>query len=346
MNKLIIIGDSGHVVIIPIIISVSLITIPAFAQEMGFYENKAYDFSFNVPTDWAYEENVTLPDGRILQVVQYPQGFDRLFNIDTPLISVYFENIPKSKVPNLNGEELLEYYLEQTRTEIPNARIVYSDVQSTSWGWIVSTDVLYAYNLEVGAQQYYQQDTSFVFKDRESYDVGYVALDEDYFDAYVPVYEDVLGTLVIKGIEVNAPSYTLADQIQEEVQETVSGGCLIATATFGTELAPQVQQLRELRDNTLLQTQSGSAFMSGFNEFYYSFSPTIADWERENPFFKEAVKLVITPLITSLIILNYVDVDSEAEVLVYGIGVILLNIGMYFVVPLLMISKKFFNKRT
>jgi hypothetical protein len=84
--------------------------------------------------------------------------------------------------------------------------------------------------------------------------------------------------------------------------------------------------------------------MTGFNQFYYSFSPTIADWERENLFFKEAVKLVITPLITSLTILNYVDIDSEAEVLVYGIGVILLNIGMYFVVPLLMISKKFYNK--
>jgi len=73
------------------------------------------------------------------------------------------------------------------------------------------------------------------------------------------------------------------------------GGCLIATAAFGSELAPQVQQLRELRDSTLLQTTSGSAFMLGFNQIYYSFSPTIADWERENPVFKEAVKIVITP---------------------------------------------------
>jgi len=111
------------------------------------------------------------------------------------------------------------------------------------------------------------------------------------------------------------------------------GGCLIATATFGSELSSQVQQLRELRDNVLLQTNSGSAFMSGFNQFYYSFSPTIADWERQNPVFKEAVKLAITPLITSLSLLNYVDMDSEEEVLGYGIGLILLNVGMYFVTP-------------
>jgi len=117
------------------------------------------------------------------------------------------------------------------------------------------------------------------------------------------------------------------------------GGCLIATATFGSELAPQVQQLRELRDNKLLQTNSGSAFMSGFNQFYYLFSPTIADWERESQIFKEVVKLTITPLLTSLSILNYLDIDSEREMLGYGIGVILLNIGMYFVAPAFLITK-------
>jgi len=125
----------------------------------------------------------------------------------------------------------------------------------------------------------------------------------------------------------------------EPVEPEPSNGCLIATATFGSELASQVQQLRELRDNTLLQTNSGSAFMTGFNQIYYYFSPTIADWERENPTFKEVVKITLTPLITSLSLLNYVDMDSEQEVLGYGIGMILLNIGMYFVAPALIIFK-------
>jgi len=117
------------------------------------------------------------------------------------------------------------------------------------------------------------------------------------------------------------------------------GGCLIATASYGSELAPQVQFLREIRDNTVLQTKSGSAFMTGFNQFYYSFSPVIADYERENPAFKEAVKLIITPLLTSLTLLQYADIDSEYEMLGYGIGVILLNIGMYFIAPAVLITK-------
>jgi hypothetical protein len=66
---------------------------------------------------------------------------------------------------------------------------------------------------------------------------------------------------------------------------------------------------------------------------YYSFSPTLSDWERQNPIFKEAVKITITPLLTSLSILNYLDIDSETEMLGYGISLIVLNIGMYFVAP-------------
>jgi len=130
-----------------------------------------------------------------------------------------------------------------------------------------------------------------------------------------------------------------ATMVTEMQKSPNGGGCLIATATYGSELAPQVQMLREIRDNSLLQTQSGQSFMESFNEFYYSFSPAIADLERQNPVFKEAVKITITPLLASLSLLNYVDIDSEVEVLTYGISLILLNVGMYFVAPVIVISK-------
>ena len=138
---------------------------------------------------------------------------------------------------------------------------------------------------------------------------------------------------------------TATNYLGVEVEKSNGGGCLIATAAFGSELSPQVQELRELRDNTVLQTESGSAFMTGFNQFYYSFSPAIADYERENPAFKETVKLTLTPLLTSLTLLQYTDIESESEMLGYGIGIILLNIGMYFVAPavLIMIIRKRVN---
>jgi len=140
-------------------------------------------------------------------------------------------------------------------------------------------------------------------------------------------------------------AYSGDDIVIKEIEE--GGRSLIATAAFGSEMAPQVQFLRELRDNTVLQTESGTSFMTGFNQFYYSFSPYIADYERENPAFKETVKLALTPLLTSLTLLQYADIDSESEMLGYGIGVILLNIGMYFVAPAVLImtvGKKILKK--
>ncbi len=131
-------------------------------------------------------------------------------------------------------------------------------------------------------------------------------------------------------------------QIADKAEQTsgnLGGGCLIATATFGSELAPQVQFLRELRDDTVMSTSSGASFMTGFNAIYYSFSPAIADLERESPIFKETVKIAITPLLSSLSLLSFADIDSESEMLGYGIGVILLNIGMYFVAPAVLIYK-------
>ena len=147
----------------------------------------------------------------------------------------------------------------------------------------------------------------------------------------VVLRSNIVGTVLISNLSI------------PDVKSSEGGGCLIATAAYGSEMAPQVQFLREIRDNTVLQTQSGTSFMTAFNTFYYTFSPAIADYERENPVFKEAVKVGLTPLLTSLTILNYVDIDTEQEMLGYGIGIIMLNIGMYLVAPAVVVialSKK------
>ena len=117
------------------------------------------------------------------------------------------------------------------------------------------------------------------------------------------------------------------------VQSGGGGGCLIATAAYGSEMSEQVQFLREMRDNTVLETKSGSAFMDAFNSVYYTFSPAIADLERQSPIFKNVVQAAITPLLASLSILTLTDIDSEEEMLGFGIGVILLNLGMYIFAP-------------
>ena len=126
-------------------------------------------------------------------------------------------------------------------------------------------------------------------------------------------------------------NYPVTDETKSGEKE--GGGCLIATAAYGSEMAPQVQFLREIRDNTVMSTSSGAAFMAGFNQLYYSFSPTIANMERENPMFQQAVRAFITPMISTLSIMTLADNGSEAEVTGLGISVIALNLGMYIAAP-------------
>mgnify|MGYP000707328501 FL=1 len=71
--------------------------------------------------------------------------------------------------------------------------------------------------------------------------------------------------------------------------------------------------------------------MSTFNDIYYSFSPYIADMERESPVFKEIVKAGLTPMLSTLAIME--NAESESEVLGLGLSVIALNLGMYIGLP-------------
>ena len=150
-----------------------------------------------------------------------------------------------------------------------------------------------------------------------------------------PVKEEVIEEPV--KVEEVMKNLAVVEQVVEEPvaapQESSEegGGCLIATATYGSELAPQVQMLREIRDNQLMNTESGSAFMSGFNEAYYSFSPYIADMERQSPVFKEIVKAGLTPMLSTLTIME--SAETESEVLGLGLSVIALNLGMYVGLP-------------
>src|ERR687895_2232976 len=82
--------------------------------------------------------------------------------------------------------------------------------------------------------------------------------------------------------------------------------CLIVTAAFGSELTPQVQYLRHFRDHYILSTASGTAFMNVFNNVYYSFSPQVADYEREQPWLQATIKVTLYPLFGTLMAAEHV----------------------------------------
>lgn len=125
------------------------------------------------------------------------------------------------------------------------------------------------------------------------------------------------------------------------------GGCLIATAAFGSELTPQVQFLRNFRDNHILSTNAGSSFMNVFNAWYYSFSPYVADYEGQQPWLQQTVKVAIYPLLGILTISEkaYSAIPGDYGALLAGLATSSM-IGVVYFSPLALSVKRIRNSRT
>ena len=285
-----------------------------FDIRAGFKSVDSYD---EVTT--AYDRTITIPFTR--------SNYD---------ITIFGTQVYQSPSTSNTGQSLEKMIKTELDLEIPNGDaklLIYSNTQ-----WNVALQSSSFDYLEISDQGddsvVFQCDSSFnrqgVFgaKIEKMSEEGYahIVVIQNGMILSQGMTDDEFGDVLING---NCAVNNSIDQLE--------GGCLIATATYGSEMSSQVQQLRELRDNTLLQTESGKSFMNVFNNIYYSFSPFVADYERENPAFKEIVKIAITPMISSLSILNYVDMNSESEVLGYGMSLILLNLGMYLGVPAVVI---------
>jgi peptidyl-prolyl cis-trans isomerase B (cyclophilin B) len=284
------------------------------------YSNDKLGFSFVPPAGWFTQEppkrNPETPD--VVAVGDKIGGF-------TPAISV--------SVKPTNGTTLDDYSekIKQTlRPAIDSGVLTILDEQKTTIkghdGYI--REALGKFNTTSG--QIKVKFKEVVMHSGDKFFIITYTNSENNFDSTMPKFDAALESF---------STTVLPTDNGKKDEPKLPGQCAIATAAFGTELAPQVQLLRETRDNVLFSTGSGTAFMTGFNEFYYTFSPAVADLQRQNSIFKEIVKVTITPMLSTMSILNYVDIDSEQEMLGYGIGVILLNVGMYFVIPAVIIVK-------
>jgi hypothetical protein len=113
--------------------------------------------------------------------------------------------------------------------------------------------------------------------------------------------------------------------------------CFIATATYGSEIAPEVALLRNFRDAQVLRTSAGASFMQAFNAFYYSFSPQVASFISSNGVVRAAMKVILYPLIGILFLSSKIfqisSVNGELAITISGIFAAL-GIGAVYIGPI------------
>ena len=281
------------------------------------FESKELDISFSAPEGWLLQQPENIPGAPDVAVVGPKVGGTN------PVISLTIQNVGEKTIDDLIKEknDSLAESIYLNKLEILSQKKIKTNVyQIDAIGNFERNDEqLKIKFLEV-----------MILSKQKSYTFAYSNTIENY-DNEVSKFQESLNSFKILSQEK-----TIIKSSTEESSEE-GGGCLIATAAYGSELAPQVQLLREIRDNQLMNTESGSAFMSTFNEAYYSFSPIIADMERESPVFKEIVKAGLTPMLSTLTIME--SAETESEVLGLGLSVIALNLGMYIAAPALIAMK-------
>ncbi len=287
------------------------------ATDNQIFESKELGISFSPPEGWLLQQ----PDQSTIGAPDVAAVGPKTDGVN-PAISLTIENAANKTIDDLIKEKnsILDAAITSNQLEIISQKLIRTNVyQIEAIGNLqVDDKTLKVKFLEV-----------MILSEEKSYTFAYSNL-LDNFDNEITKFNKSLDSF-----KILSQDNTIMEISTETLDEEKGGGCLIATATYGTELAPQVQLLREIRDNSLLNTESGTVFMKTFNEFYYSFSPTIADYERENPVFKEAVKLAITPMISTLSLME--NANSESEVLSIGISVIALNLAMYIGVPAIIV---------
>ena len=278
------------------------------------FESSELDIAFSAPEGWLLQQ----PDKTIAGAPDVAAVGPKVDGVN-PVISLTIEEIGDKTIDDLITEKnnnLAEAVYENKLEIISQEKIKSNIYETVAIGTFERSDDI----LQIKFSE------TMIISNQKSYTFAYSNL-LDNFDNEIKRFNESLDSFRI---------LSQGDSIMAEGGPEEGGGCLIATAAYGSEMAPQVQLLREIRDNQLMNTEAGKSFMGTFNDIYYTFSPIIADYERENPYFKEAVKLAITPMISSLSIME--NAETNSEVLGLGLSVIALNLAMYLGVPAIVVT--------
>jgi hypothetical protein len=120
--------------------------------------------------------------------------------------------------------------------------------------------------------------------------------------------------------------------------------CIIATAAFGSKMDTNVEAMRNLRDNYVKITFTGGNFMRVFNNWYYSWSPSMAEIIHSNEALRQVAKFVLYPVVGSVIVAQgtYLLLSFNSELAATtSILTAAFICGIFYIAPFILIVRSF-----
>ena len=314
--------------------------------ESGTYTSDAFGVSFDVPDGWFLqltgEADAFFPDMAMLgpaPIGGQPQAI----------------TIAVDPLGNATFEEMLENHAETIQEAVASGQLEIESRRMITVGGVVAQQTDAKSDLEFADQQISIRFREVVVAGTDDfYTITYSSIAEQFADSEDD-FAGVISSFTAAGVGgLSPPAADAADAAGDADADAAGdadadaagdadadaagdapagGGCLIATAAYGTELAPQVQLLREARDGALAQTAAGSAFLGAFNTAYYAFSPAAADAIRDHPAAADAVRAAAVPLLSILSVVSLADGQSEWQVAALALLAAALALGAYVAAP-------------
>lgn len=297
--------------------------------ESGTYTSDAFGVSFDVPDGWFLqltgEAGAFFPDMAMLgpaPIGGQPQAI----------------TIAVDPLGNATFEDMLEEHAATIEEAVASGQLEIESRSMITVGGVVAQQTDARSDLEFVDQQVSIRFREVVVAGTDDfYTITYSSIAEQFADSEDD-FAGVISSFAAAGVGRPPAAAALAadadaDAAGAGAAAAGGGGCLIATAAYGTELAPQVQLLREARDGALAQTAAGSAFLGAFNAAYYAFSPAAADAVRDHPAAADAVRAAAAPLLSILSVVSLSDGQSEWQVVALALLAAGLALGAYVAAP-------------
>ena len=126
---------------------------------------------------------------------------------------------------------------------------------------------------------------------------------------------------------IGSPQESVISNVKHEFPEAITPfpnlpnkGCFIATAAYGYYSTPQVQALRAFRDQYLMASAPGRAFV----EWYYRYGPIGAEFINTHAWLKPAVRIALMPAVGGALFMTRTSLLTKAAVLIMA-GILILS---------------------